>query len=65
MTLAEFEQEVALATGESIDTIRERGFSLVEMPPREPQVIDWDELYDAEPVRPVRLRRKASRSRAA
>lgn len=65
MTLAEFEQEVALATGESIDTIRERGFSLVEMPPLDPQVIDWDEVYPIEPVRELRFRRRSNRSRAA
>ncbi len=64
MTVAEFEQEVALATGESIGTIRRRGFSLVEVPDPDPLVVDWDEVYPTEPVRQV-LRRKPKRSRAA
>ena len=44
MTHAEFEEEVARATGESLCTIRQRGFSLVDVHNRPPQVVDWDAL---------------------
>ena len=51
MTQAQLERAVAQATGESISTIRCRGFSVVEMPmvhdygaAATPQVVDWDEL---------------------
>ncbi len=44
MTQREFERELAHATGESIATIRRRGFSLVELPDREPLTVDWDAL---------------------
>jgi hypothetical protein len=43
MTKREFEQELARATGESLGTIRHRGFSLVEIPEPEPLIVDWDE----------------------
>jgi hypothetical protein len=54
MTRRQLEIEVATATGESLRTIRRRGFSVVESlesdfdpePNDLPaQVIDWDELY--------------------
>ncbi len=44
MTQRQFEREVASATGESVDTIRRRGFSLFELEYPEPLVVDWDEL---------------------
>ena len=44
MTQRQFEREVASATGESIDTIRHRGFSLVEPEYPKPLVVDWDEV---------------------
>lgn len=44
MTQRELERELARKTGETMDTIRRRGFSLVELPDSEPQVVDWDEL---------------------
>lgn len=54
MTHAEFNQAVAEATGESVSTIRRRGFSLVTplqmFDPDEnddhllPHVVDWDAL---------------------
>ena len=44
MTQHELERELARKTGETMDTIRRRGFSLVEPPSLEPQIVDWDEL---------------------
>lgn len=44
MTQAEFERELARQTGESLGTIRRRGFQLIEAPEPEPQVVDWDSL---------------------
>jgi hypothetical protein len=49
MTQRQFEREVACATGESVNTIRRRGFSLVEPEYPEPLVVDWEEL-DAQQV---------------
>jgi hypothetical protein len=42
MTRRQMERELAHATGESISTIRNRGFSIVEPPDLEPLVVDWD-----------------------
>jgi hypothetical protein len=42
MTQREIERELALATGESLSTIRSRGFSIVEPPELEPLTVDWD-----------------------
>ena len=52
MTQRELEAEVAEATGESVRTIRRRGFSFVtplsvfdpEEDHTEPQIVDWDAL---------------------
>ncbi len=44
MTQRELERELADITGESIATIRRRGFSVVEPPELEPLIVDWDEL---------------------
>jgi hypothetical protein len=44
VTQRELERQLARATGESISTIRKRGFSLVEIPEPEPHVVDWDEM---------------------
>jgi len=44
MSQAEFERELARQTGESISTIRRRGFQLIEAPEPGPQVVDWDSL---------------------
>ena len=44
MTQRDFERELVRATGESLGTIRHRGFSLVEPPELEPLVVDWDEV---------------------
>jgi len=49
MTQAELDREVSAAIGESLATVRRRGFSLVVMPEREPLTVDWDTL-DAERV---------------
>ena len=54
MTQQQLDQEVAEATGESLRTIRRRGFSIVNMAEAdfdpEPnilpaQFIDWDEMH--------------------
>lgn len=65
MTQAQFDREVSSATGESIHTIRSRGFSLVEMPDLSPLTIDWDALYPTEPIRPHRSQRQTKRSPVA
>ena len=44
MTQAELDRAVAAATGETICTIRTRGFSLFEVPEPAPRIVDWDEL---------------------
>ena len=50
MTISELDAEVAAATGDTVGTIRRRGFSMLtraafDVEPddlRPPQVIDWD-----------------------
>ncbi len=54
MTQHQLERELSLATGESIATIRSRGFSLVEPPELEPLVVDWEELYPSDVRLPVK-----------
>ena len=51
MTQTQLERSIAAATGESLATIRRRGFSMVDMPATAelydavvPQMVDWDEL---------------------
>ena len=46
MTQAELNRAVARATGETVKTIADRGFVLLEPAPddHEPLVVDWDEL---------------------
>jgi hypothetical protein len=44
MTQRELDRELAQMTGESMSTIRNIGFSLVEPPEREPLTVDWDAL---------------------
>ncbi|WDI42522.1 hypothetical protein [Bremerella sp. P1] len=52
MQASDFYRAVAQATGESVSTIRQLGFSLVDAPSEElddevcfgPNVIDWDEV---------------------
>jgi hypothetical protein len=48
MTQAELNQEVAKATGETVGTVSERGFSPLWPIPyerdREPLTVDWDEV---------------------
>ena len=44
MTQAELDREISRATGESVGTIRNLGFSLVEPPDLEPLTVDWDAL---------------------
>ena len=50
MSISKFDAEVAAATGDTVSTIRRRGFSILTRVPfelepddlRPPQVIDWD-----------------------
>jgi hypothetical protein len=49
MTQAELDREISRTTGESVTTIRNLGFSLVEPPDSEPLTVDWDAV-DAERV---------------
>ena len=44
MTQRDLDRQVARATGETVSTIRNMGFGLVEMPDPEPLIVDWDEL---------------------
>jgi len=44
MNQRQLDRAVARQTGESLSTIRNRGFSIVEPPELEPLVLDWDEL---------------------
>ena len=44
MSQAELERELARHTGESVRTLRRRGFQYVEVPDLKPLVVDWDEL---------------------
>ena len=46
MTQAELDRAVAEATGETVQTITRRGFSLLAPIPveREPLTVDWDEI---------------------
>ena len=41
MTQQDLEREVARTTGETVSTIRNLGFSLIETPEPEPQTVDW------------------------
>lgn len=63
MTQAELERELAHTTGESLATIRSRGFQLVEAPEVAPLTIDWDALQQVEPAR--RMQRPPRRQRVA
>ena len=65
MTQAELEREVAETTGESVCTIRNRGFSLVVMPDRGPLTVDWDQVQQREPLRYAPRRRPVQRRIAA
>ena len=67
MTQSQLDRAVAAATGETLSTIRRRGFSVAETPsiktfdaPREPQIVDWDAL-DADRIRLLPHRNKALR----
>ena len=68
MSIDQLEREIAQATGESLQTIRRRGFQLAmpaivdfdPEPSEEPATIDWDDHYRIElrryrPSRPRRL----------
>ena len=63
MTTAEFERELASATGETLGVIRSRGFQLIEPEPA-PLTVDWDELDSQRvavfPQRGGRKRRQAA-----
>lgn len=61
MTQQDFECALVRATGESVDTIRSRGFSLVEPPDLKPLVVDWDQLQAERRIQPGRRTAAASR----
>ena len=48
MTQAELDPQIATVTGESLCTVRQRGFSplwpVAYEPEREPLTVDWDEV---------------------
>ena len=48
MTQAELDQQIAMVTGESLCTVKQRGFSplwpVPYEPDREPLTVDWDEM---------------------
>ena len=46
MTQRQMERAVARQTGESLSTIRTRGFSIVAPPELAPLVVDWDALEE-------------------
>ena len=54
MTQAELNREIARVTGESVQTIGQRGFVPLTPVPyeqdREPLVVDWDELETSRAV---------------
>lgn len=54
MTPRDFERELVRATGESVETIRSRGFSLIEPPELKPLVVDWDQLQAERSILPGR-----------
>ena len=63
VTQAELNREVAKVTGESVRTVGQRGFGILDLTPksderdREPLVVDWDELESHRDVRhPVACR---------
>ncbi len=62
MTASELERQIAAAIGESRNTVRARGFSLVEPPRLAPLVIDWDLVYPTDARR--RVHRPARRRKA-
>jgi len=64
MTQNQLERELANATGESLDTIRSRGFSLVEVPDLKPLTIDWDEVQQIEQPRLALPKRRRVRQAA-
>lgn len=65
MTQAEMERELSDVTGETVDEIRRRGFSLIVMPRRDPLVVDWDQVQQREPRRYRPRRRPIRRCVAA
>jgi len=56
MTHYDLERELVRKTGETLSTIRGRGFSLIETPELEPLIIDWDQL-ESERLRVLPARR--------
>ena len=65
MTQNQLNREVANATGESIRTVAQRGFGILQLTPtptqdeqdREPLVVDWEELESRREIgHPVPLR---------
>ena len=65
MTQVELERELARSTGESLCTIRNRGFSLIVMPDRGPLTVDWDQVQESDRLRYSPRRRPVRRRLAA
>ncbi|MBL9094691.1 MAG: hypothetical protein JNL96_25950 [Planctomycetaceae bacterium] len=65
MTQVELERELARSTGESLCTIRNRGFSLMVMPDRCPLTVDWDQVQECDRLRYSPRRRPLRRRLAA
>jgi len=66
MTKSQMERELARATGESVSTIRSRGFQPIEMPDPEPLTVDWEAIdQDRLAIFPDRQRRHTPRKLAA
>ena len=61
MSQTEMERELAHQTGESLATIRRRGFQLMEIPDLKPLVVDWDAI-DAERISVLPQRNHAQRA---
>ena len=61
MTQADLNRAVARATGETVEMVAQRGFSLLgqDSKQREPTVIDWDDLQTKRAVAIVEQRPKS------
>jgi len=46
MTQSDLDREIARTTGETVSTIRNLGFSLMEVPEPEPLTVDWDAVEE-------------------
>jgi hypothetical protein len=59
MTHAQMERELARATGETVSTLRSRGFQLVEPPDPDLLMVDWEAIDEERlAIFPDRQRRR-------